>query len=452
MSDVSHAPSGRTVVGQVVARGLCVGCGVCVAACPRGSLSMVHDGCSWLVSGACEVECTSCLRVCPFWFENPDEDQIAEGLFGGGLSCEGIGRYRTLVAAALADESERLAASSGGGATWAVRRMLETGAADAAALVGDFSSGPSYRLVNSPRDVVRCAGSKYEYYHLADVLAEAESGGLRVVVVALPCAAKALRLLCERLPSYGEVVVGVLGLACGQNKSREFWRFVGSEHGLRPESVRVLDYRVKRPDRPSSDFGVTLEGIDHAGACHRVELSWLDDVAFYWSHKFFALKPCLYCDDLMAETADVTFMDAWTPTFESDARGTSFVIDRSGALEVLGVSSGNDASGLTVVTELSADTVVQSQSAGLAFKREALGLRLLSEPDPFVRAGKRVSPGGQGKLSDRMRWSLDSRIARETSTMRNGNEDPIRDARLRALVGEARRTDRLSGLLRRLGL
>ena len=74
----------QNVIGEVVGRGLCIGCGVCVVACPRNHLSMVHDGRTWGVTGSCDKNCGTCLSVCPFWFENADEDELAAGLFTDG--------------------------------------------------------------------------------------------------------------------------------------------------------------------------------------------------------------------------------------------------------------------------------------------------------------------------------------------------------------------------------
>lgn len=42
---------------------LCVGCGLCVAQCPAGALSLDGDRVSW-DSDAC-VQCDNCIRVCP---------------------------------------------------------------------------------------------------------------------------------------------------------------------------------------------------------------------------------------------------------------------------------------------------------------------------------------------------------------------------------------------------
>ena len=57
------------VIGEVVARNVCSGCGICAGLCPAKALVMGGKPNGDLVaqlSGKCREGCSLCLKVCPF--------------------------------------------------------------------------------------------------------------------------------------------------------------------------------------------------------------------------------------------------------------------------------------------------------------------------------------------------------------------------------------------------
>jgi coenzyme F420-reducing hydrogenase beta subunit len=44
-----------------------------------------------------------------------------------------------------------------------------------------------------------------------------------------------------------------------------------------------------------------------------------------WGAGFFQNSACNYCDDVVAETSDIAFGDAWVEPYSSDGRGTNVV-------------------------------------------------------------------------------------------------------------------------------
>ena len=47
---------------------------------------------------------------------------------------------------------------------------------------------------------------------------------------------------------------------------------------------------------------------------------------YLWVNEVGGLRSCLFCDDVFAELADATFMDAWLPEYAADRCGTNLVI------------------------------------------------------------------------------------------------------------------------------
>lgn len=106
---------------------------------------------------------------------------------------------------------------------------------------------------------------------------------------------------------------------------------------------------------------------------------------------FFKYKACDYCDDVLAETADIAFGDAWIEPYIRDPQGTNVVVVRSEYLaRLFEVAAGK---GEIVLQQLSPEDVVKSQAGGLRHRRDGLAVRL--QMARLIRAWtprKRVQP------------------------------------------------------------
>jgi hypothetical protein len=98
---------------------------------------------------------------------------------------------------------------------------------------------------------------------------------------------------------------------------------------------------------------------------------------------------CNFCDDVVAETADVSLGDAWVEPYSSDGRGTNVVIVRSPLVhDLIQTAIGERRLELRAVD---AEFVGQTQAAGLRQRREGLAYRLARAKLP-VQPRKRVAP------------------------------------------------------------
>ncbi|MBK8018946.1 MAG: Coenzyme F420 hydrogenase/dehydrogenase, beta subunit C-terminal domain [Betaproteobacteria bacterium] len=113
-----------------------------------------------------------------------------------------------------------------------------------------------------------------------------------------------------------------------------------------------------------------------------------------WGHAFFQPRACDFCDDIMAETADIAFGDAWLPQYESIWQGTNLVVVRNRHLQDLlndGVSQRS-----IVLEDLSTDAAATSQDGNYRHRWDGLSVRLRDE----IRRGgwvprKRIQPGSR---------------------------------------------------------
>jgi hypothetical protein len=121
-----------------------------------------------------------------------------------------------------------------------------------------------------------------------------------------------------------------------------------------------------------------------------------------WGAGFFQAPACDFCDDVVAETADVSFGDAWLEPYASDGRGTNVVVVRSAAIGDL-LDQGVRAGRITL-QPVDADTVHATQAAGFRQRREGLALRLATRSAGKLRPRKRVRPDLLRARSRRRRW------------------------------------------------
>jgi len=145
--------------------------------------------------------------------------------------------------------------------------------------------------------------------------------------------------------------------------------------------VTAVRYRGKSPDQPASNYHYVFTAAD--GEEQRI--FWNEGISEAWTNRWFTPRACSYCDDVFAECADVTCMDAWLPEYSRDSRGTSLVLVRSPAVrEVLERGQGVRLDSIPV------ERVVQSQGGVVAIKRQHLACRLYLDPQGVPE--KRVAP------------------------------------------------------------
>src|SRR5205085_2539411 len=141
----------------------------------------------------------------------------------------------------------------------------------------------------------------------------------------IPCFIKAVQMLRRRDPVCNERIVFTLGLFCGHMKSARFLESQALQMGVKPHSLKGFDFRKKLPDRPANWY--RSEAVDRSG--HVMQQDWWNMVDGDWGAGYFMNSACNFCDDVVAETADISLGDAWVEPYSSDGWGTNVVIVRS---------------------------------------------------------------------------------------------------------------------------
>lgn len=388
------------MIEQVIERGYCIGCGTCAALEPsryRIELDRCGRYQATIKTVGSHQPTSIATRACPFSTQAPDEDSLSASFIKEAVHHHKlVGRFISCYVGRVADESIYLRSSSGGLGRWILSELLKRGEVDTVLHVaahrpaaGNF---PLYRyeITNRVEDIFRTAKSAYYPVEMSQVLQSVKEKAGRYAITGLPCFIKAVRSSCLLDSELNERLRFCIGLVCGHLKSTFYAEMIGWQLGVPFQDLRGLDFRVKIPGRKANEKGVSAVAT---GASAPTPARTIQELfATNYGHGFFKYLACDYCDDVLAETADVSIGDAWLP--EHMTQGTSIVVVRQHTLAAL-IEEGAASSQL-LLQPISADRVAASQDAGLRHRREGLAYRLwLKESRGEWVPRKRVNPDGK---------------------------------------------------------
>ncbi len=381
----------------IVRSGLCIGCGACAADEPRAQMRWNAHGFlkpegprDWY--GAADERFS---RTCPFSPAAADEDTIAAERFSAAPAHHpAIGRHEAAYVGAAAEPPFREQGSSGGLVTWVAAELLRSKAVDAVAHVvptdPECDGGFFRYTVSRDLDALnRGAKSRYYPIELSAVLREIREAPGRYAVVGIPCFIKAVHLARRADPVLAERITHTLALFCGHMKSARLVESFAWQLGQPIEEVQAVDYRLKDASRPANWYRAHLALKDGATAGE----DWWNLADGDWGAGFFQASACNWCDDVVGETADMSFGDAWLEPYSSDGRGTNVAVVRSPELHRLVEAARAD--GRLALDPVDAAFVEQTQAAGLRHRREGLAYRL-TWARTGIRPRKRVVPSAAG--------------------------------------------------------
>jgi coenzyme F420-reducing hydrogenase beta subunit len=364
----------------VVANNLCVGCGLCVTICPHNNLRIEFNERGEYIASKqakkCPDPCGVCLKICPFAVEEQNEDTLGNELFAsisGMKHTPETGYYLDSLVGYSTIGGHRVNGASGGLATWTLEMLLKENMVDYVACVSPTHEPGrlfKYVLVSEPKQVRTCSRSCYYPVETSAIIKHILSNEGRYAIIGLPCFCKGIRLAMQLNPKLQGRVKFVLGLACGQTKSKSFAEYICALGDGDPNCLDQFTFRVKDPSRPASDFG--MKSVCRTGTKQVYEnvVFWTEGIAPIWCDRYFTLNSCNFCDDLFAEVADVCFMDAWLPEYSSDWNGHSIVLVRSKRL--CSLFKGSAEEGSLLLKNLNISDVILSQQGVLCTKRDEM--------------------------------------------------------------------------------
>lgn len=395
--------SAESDLQRVVDGGYCVGCGACAAL--DSGIGIKRDEMERLVAvlPTDRAPLKEAELSCPFADGSANEDTLSTDLFQTPAiqKDDRIGAYLGTYAGWVEDGAFRDRGSSGGMGAWILCELLDRDLVDAVIHVAELERepGPSskeaplfgFRVSTNAADVKAHAKSRYYPVQMADVIKHILETPGRYAVVGVPCFCTSLRLVAKQSEILSERIAFVIGIVCGHLKSGAFAEALAWQCDIPPADLKSVDFRVKLEGRPASRYGMRAQGIVD-GVQKDVTRPMQGLVGANWGHGLFKLKACEFCDDVLAETADIVVGDAWLPQYDADHRGTNVVVVRDQRLQEILKDATEQ--GRLHLDDLTPDDVAASQAGGLRHRRDGLAYRLLlTDNEGTWRPTKRVKPG-----------------------------------------------------------
>lgn len=397
-------------IEDVVARGLCVGCGGCaIRTSGKISIELGRYGMHQAQLGnASAADLTSASRVCPMSDHSVNETRLAQERFPHLPEDPLIGKHQSIFAGRVTDDDKLKKSSSGGLTSFLLERLLSQGEIDGVIHVGRESGSSlfSYSVSRNVHDLLEKRKSNYYSTTLAGAINEVLGDGKRYAIVGIPCFIKAMRLVVREQPELEPQFPYFVGLLCGHLKTQYFAESLGWQAGISPKELASIDFRVKDPNSSSNEYLYAAASRNQITPQVRPMRGTLDG---NWGYAAFQPEACNFCDDVFAETADVVLGDAWLPEYTNDWRGTNVVVSRNKMISQ--IFDDATQSHEIQATPLAPSRAAESQAGNFRHRRLGLGVRLADDIQQGLKVpSKRVSPEYRGASKSRVRLIRQRRV------------------------------------------
>lgn len=399
---------------NIIENDYCIGCGVC-ASIDKTPYEMKLNKYGKYVAVfndktfATEQELEKIKSICPFSDNSLSEDEISGELYSSIdsiLHNSSIGYYLKNFAGYVKENDYRDNGSSGGMGSWIASKLLRENYVDAIVHVGATQKEEvlfEYKISTDVSSLNKGSKSRYYPIEMSRVIKFINENDLRYAVVGVPCFIKSIRLLASQNKIFKERVKFTIGLVCGHLKSDYFAKELGWELGINPQELTDINFRKKYNKKSADNYGVIVKGRRNNEIIENESLT-RNLFTTNWGHGFFKYNACEYCDDVLAETADITIGDAWLPKYVEDGRGTNIISIRNPVILELFEKFKEE----LFIEELDKEEIIQSQSSGLRHRREGLAYRLyIKDKEKEWRPQKRTVPSND--ISENRKKTYDFR-------------------------------------------
>ena len=309
---------------DIVAGGLCIGCGICqsIAGRDRVEMTMMEPGFlrPKVKAAPDDAAMREILDVCPgASIDGAMPKERADGVFMDPV----YGPWVSITRGYAADDEIRFKAAAGGALTALGMYLLDTGKVDFVLHVAQSTDDPirSYRKVSfDSAQILAGTGSRYCPVAPLEDVTELLDQGKRFAFMGKPCDVNAMRNLAKWDRRVDKLVPYMLTISCAGvpelNCTTDFLRRQGFEEA----ELEVMRYRGY--GWPGRTYARTRDGRE-------AEETYLTT---WYKYGWKAQYRCKICPDHTGEQADVTSADDWPDggTPKAEVRdGWSLIVSRT---------------------------------------------------------------------------------------------------------------------------
>lgn len=276
-----------------------------------------------------------------------------------------IGTYEKIYVGYISDEKIRRNSSSGGILSGTQAYLLRSGRVDGAVTLRMREDKPYLTepiVATSEAEIFNASQSKYTVAPVNQILPELKNYS-SVVYTGLPEQIASIRKLQHLQSSYTSSISYVLGMFYGETLGFSAVRSLLRAHRAGAVSdIKTIQFRA-------GEWPGYLSIVMKNGREIRVPKFY----ANYLSPSH-VTKYSLYQVDYMAELADISCGDAWSPVYEERGKGWSVVLART--KKGLDLLTEMQSEGVVSLSEISKDELINMHSLGLDVKKRGAFIRI----------------------------------------------------------------------------
>jgi coenzyme F420 hydrogenase subunit beta len=319
-------PRRPKTLGQVIAGGLCLGCGLCESLGRDEGVRMDLNERGYLRPTATRKPSAALQRrilaICPGLRQRPHWPRTEKSQSGDAI----WGPYERLSVGHATDAIIRFRGSSAGVLTATAIHLLESGAVSAVLHVRADPAAPmrnQAQISRSRADVMAAIGSRYAPTAPLAGIMQLLDEGVPFAAVGRPCDIAGIRNLARVDPRVNRLLRATLSFFCAGVSTQSISARLVAERGLAESDVRLLRYRGHGCPGP-----LRIEAKDGRSWERSYDETWSSPLNQEVQFR------CKICPDSTGEQADIVCGDAWGTTdgyAHGDHDGVSVVMARSAA-------------------------------------------------------------------------------------------------------------------------
>ncbi len=324
---------------STVKAGLCIGCGICRAACPCGAIAMRRGSDLVARPKIDRAKCTGCGMCAKFCPNAPAKiaalaERAATTRGAQPIAAPGV-EPRCFIAWDASGNEGRRKSASGGIATALALKMLGAGKIDAVVHAKRVLSGRGemhgVATVSRTADEVNAGrGSIYEPIDFSDALLSLKDAD-RCFMTGTPCVIRGVKALFTEHPRYREMRLYTCALVCSHNVTPQFADYFADRKHIAKDARYMVDFRDKTgiPDAGNYNSRYVAEDGKDLHLANRNKNGYTR----LWRSYAFAVPACCKCPDFWCMEADISVKDAWGKReWVSDPLGKSVAVVREATM------------------------------------------------------------------------------------------------------------------------